>query len=98
MAAALGHLIQAECAVMDQRHLPRRRQLAAAEQPHSRDRLVRARDGRAVTNAVRAPVRAAVRGMHVVLRASASVMAGSMLVRRRTTIGVLAPRGARRRA
>jgi hypothetical protein len=36
MAAALGHLIQAECAVMDQRHLPRRRYMPPRLAPQPR--------------------------------------------------------------
>ena len=44
--------------------------LAAADQPHIRDGVVRARHGRVMTKAVRAPVRLATPWMRVVSRAS----------------------------
>jgi hypothetical protein len=44
MAAAFGDFIQAAHAMVCQRHVPRRRHLAAADQPHIRDGLVGARD------------------------------------------------------
>src|SRR5882724_13170554 len=52
-----------------------------------------ARNGRVVTNAVRSPVRPATRWMRVISMASAKVMAGWMVVRRRANIDVPAPGG-----
>ncbi len=74
--------------MVGQRHLARHRHLAAADQPHSRDRLVGARHGRVVTNAVRPPVRPATLWMRVVSRTSARGIAGRMVVSRRASIDV----------
>jgi hypothetical protein len=52
-----------------------------------------ARHGRVVTNAVRAPVRPATRGMRVVSRASARVIAGRMVVSRRASLDFPTPGG-----
>jgi hypothetical protein len=59
MAAKLREFIQEEHAVVGPRHFPRQRHLAAPYQAHIRDSLVRARKGRVVMHAVRAPVRPA---------------------------------------
>jgi hypothetical protein len=61
MAAARRPCIQPEHAMVRQRHLTRQRQRPAPDQPYIRDRLVGARHGRVVTNAVRSPVRPATR-------------------------------------
>src|SRR4029450_1148279 len=53
-----------------------------------------ARHGRAVTHAVRAPVRPATRWIRVVSMASARVIAGRMVVSRRASIDLPAPEGA----
>src|SRR5262245_27793081 len=95
MAAALGQFIQAAHAVVGQRHLARQRHLAAADEPHIRDGVVGARHGRVVTHAVRSPVRPATRWMRVVSMASARVIAGRMVLRRRASIDVPAPAGLR---
>src|SRR4029450_9924427 len=52
-----------------------------------------ARHGRAVTHAVRAPVRPATRWIRVVSMASARVIAGRMVVSRRASIDLAAPGG-----
>jgi hypothetical protein len=59
VAAARRQVIQKEHAVVCQRHFPRQRHVAAADQPDIRDGEVVARKGRVVTKAVRAPVRPA---------------------------------------
>jgi hypothetical protein len=51
------------------------------------------RNGRAVTKAVRAPVRPATRWMRVVSMASGRVMAGRMVVSRCASIDLPAPGG-----
>jgi hypothetical protein len=79
MAAALGQLIQEEHAMVCQRHLSRHRHLVPTDQHRMRDGLEGARHGRAVTKAVRAPVKPATRWMRVVSMASASVIAGRMV-------------------
>jgi hypothetical protein len=53
---------------------------------------------RVVTTAVRVPVRPTTRGMRVVSRASAGLMAGRIVVRRRASLDGPAPDGLRRRA
>jgi hypothetical protein len=70
--------------------------LAPTDQPHIRDGMVGARHGRAVTTEVRPPVRLATRGMCVVSRASARVIACRMMVSNRASMDVPAPEGARR--
>src|SRR6266850_7054697 len=79
-----------------QRHLPRRRHLATADQADSGTGVLGGakRVGR---NAVRAPVSPATRWMRVVSMASASVMAGRMVVSRRASIDLPAPGGASKR-
>jgi hypothetical protein len=86
MAAALGPFIQEEYAMVGQRDLARHRHVPLTDQSRSRDGLVGARNGRVVTNAVRAPVRPATRWMRVVSMASARGIAGRMVVSRRASI------------
>jgi hypothetical protein len=71
VAAALRQFIQEEHAVVCQRHVARPRHLSAADQPHIREGVMGARKGRVVTNAVRSPVRPAMRWRQVGLMASA---------------------------
>jgi hypothetical protein len=97
MAAELGPCIQEEHAVVGQRHLARHRHVAPTDQPHIRARVVGGRNGRVVTNAVRAPVRPATRWMRVVSMASARVIAGRMVVSRRASLDFPTPGGPRRR-
>jgi hypothetical protein len=93
MAAELGQFIQAEHAVMGQRHLARHRHVAPADQPHIGDGVMGARHGRVVTSVVRSPVRPATRWRLVVSMASARVIIGSMVVSRRASIDFPAPGG-----
>jgi hypothetical protein len=92
VACALGPFIQKEHAVVRQRHVFGHRHLSAADQPHVRNGVVRARKGRVVTNAVRLPVRPATRWMRVVSMASGMVISGGMVVSRRVSIVVKIPR------
>jgi hypothetical protein len=71
VAAARRPCLQAAQAVVGQRHLARQRHVAPATPPRVRDGMGGARHGRAVTHAVRSPVRPAMRGMRVVSMASA---------------------------
>jgi hypothetical protein len=84
--AKLRQLIEEEYPVVRQRDFPRNRHLAAADQPHVGDGGCGVRQGRAVTSAVRAPVRPATRWTRVVSRASARVIGGSIVVRRRASM------------
>jgi hypothetical protein len=61
MTVELRQFIQEEDAVVRQRHVPRPRHVAPADQPDIRDGVLGARHGRVVTNAVRSPVRPATR-------------------------------------
>jgi hypothetical protein len=79
--------------MVGERHLPRHRHVAPADHPRIRNGVVGARHGRVVTMAVRAPVRPTTRWMRVVSRASARVIAGRMVVSRRASLDVPAPRG-----
>src|SRR5215510_361101 len=56
-----------------------------------------ARNGRVVTNTVRSPVRPATLWIRVVSMASARVIAGRMVVRRRASIDLPAPEGPSKR-
>ena len=85
MAAALGPCIQAEHAIVGQRHLAGHRHVTAADQPRLREGLVGARHGRVVTKAVRSPVRPATPWMRVVSMVSIKVMAGRLVVRGRAS-------------
>jgi hypothetical protein len=80
-----------------QRHVARHRPMPAPNQPHIRDSLMRARDGRVVANVVRAPVRPATRWTLVVSMVSATLISGKVVVRRRASLDVLAPGLQRRR-
>jgi hypothetical protein len=71
MAPDLRPFIQEENVVVRPRDLARHGEVPAAGQPHVRDRMMGARNGRVVTTVVRAPVRPATRWMRVVSRASA---------------------------
>src|SRR5262245_16711950 len=82
MTAALGEFIPPQDAVVGPRHVARHRHVAAADPSHVRHGVMGGRNGRVVTRAVRSPARQATSWMHVVSRASAKVMAGSMVVRR----------------
>jgi hypothetical protein len=93
MAAALGPCIQEAHPVVRERHLARPRPVAPADQAHIGDHLRRPRHGRAGTNAGPSPVRPSMRWMHVVSMASARVMAGRIVVSRRASIDLPAPRG-----
>jgi DNA invertase Pin-like site-specific DNA recombinase len=63
------------------RHVPRQWHLAALINPTAAMVWCGARNGHVVTTAVRSPVRSATRGMRVVSRASATRIAGRMVVR-----------------
>jgi hypothetical protein len=76
-----------------QGHLPRRGELAAADHADIGDGVMGARKGRVVTTAVRPPVRATTRWIRVLSRASARLIAGGMVVRRRASIDFPAPGG-----
>jgi hypothetical protein len=93
MAAELGQFIQEAHAVVGQRHLARHRHLAAADQPHIRDGMMGGAKGAGVTHAVRSPVRPATRWIRVVSMASARVIAGRMVVRRRASLDLPTPGG-----
>jgi hypothetical protein len=97
VAAELGPFIEEAHAVVREAPLTRPWHVAAADQPHVRDSVVGVRHGRAVTSAVRSPVRPATRWRRVVSSASARVIAGRMVVRRRASIDVPAPGGPSRR-
>jgi hypothetical protein len=73
--------------------LARPRHLTPTDQAHSGDGVSGARNGRVATTAVRPPVRPATRGMRVVSRASARLIAGNMVVNRRASLDVPAPGG-----
>jgi hypothetical protein len=84
MALALGQLIPKQDAMMRQRDLPRHGQLAA---DHAPAEMVwcGARNEWVVTNAVWSPVRPATRWMRVVSSASARLITGRMVARRRAS-------------
>jgi hypothetical protein len=73
------------------RHFARPWHVAPADQPHIRDGVMGTRHGRAVTHAVRSPVRPATWWTRVVSGASARVMAGRMVVSRRVSLDFPAP-------
>jgi hypothetical protein len=84
---------QPERALRCQRHLPRHRHVAPADQPRIQNGVMGAQHGLVVTNAVRPPVSPATRWIRVVSMASARVIAGRMVVSRRTSIDLPAPGG-----
>ena len=88
MAAELGQFIQEQHTVVRERHLTRHRPVPPPIRPASETVWWGARHGRVVTNAVRSPVRPATRWMRVVSMASARVIVGRMVVRRRANIPV----------
>jgi hypothetical protein len=90
VAAARRPCIRPAHPLVRQRHLPRHRRPAPADQPHSRARVMGARHGRVVTHAVQSPVRPATRGMCAVSMASARIIGGRMGVGRRSSMDVLA--------
>jgi hypothetical protein len=59
LTAKLQPFIQAEDAVVRQRHLARHRHVAPTDQPDIGDGVMGARNGRVVTRAVRSPERPA---------------------------------------
>jgi hypothetical protein len=77
--------------MVGQRPLARQRPVAAADQPHVRDRVMGARHGRVVTRAARSPVRAAMRWRRVVSKASARLIAARMGLRPRARVDGPAP-------
>src|SRR5687767_4672078 len=77
------------------RHLARHGAVPAPDQSLIGNALGGARHGRVVTTAVRRPVRPATRGMRVVAMASARVISGRIVVRRRASLDVPAPGGPR---
>jgi hypothetical protein len=93
VACALGQFVQKEHAVVRQRHFPRPRHLAAADQADVREGVVGARQGRVVTTAVRSPVRPATWGRRVVSRASGRGIAGTTVVQQRASLDCPAPEG-----
>jgi hypothetical protein len=88
LAPELGPFIQEEDAVGIWRHFARHRYVAAADRPDIGDGVMGARNGQAVTNAVRPPVRPAMQWMRVVSMASARVIAGGMVVGRHASLEV----------
>jgi hypothetical protein len=68
------------------RHLARPRPLAATDQPHLGDGVMRSAERGVLTTAVRAPVRPATRCMRVVSSALARRIAGTMVVSRRASL------------
>jgi hypothetical protein len=93
MAAELGPFIQEEHAMVSQRYLARLRHLPSPISPVAEMVRWGARQGRVVTHAVRSPVRPTMRWIRVVSMASARVIAGRMVVRRRASIDLPAPGG-----
>jgi hypothetical protein len=91
VAAELRPFVQKEHPMVRQRHLARHWHVAHTDQPRIRDGVVGARHGRVVTNAVSARVRTMTRWMRVVSMASARVIAGRIVVRRRASIDCSAP-------
>jgi hypothetical protein len=85
MAAALRQFIQEGHPVVRQRHFARRQHLAAADQPHIRDGMMWGATGPAT------------RRRRVGSIASASVISGRIVVRRRASIDFPAPGGPSRR-
>ena len=82
---------------MGERHVARRRHVAATDEADVGDGVVRRPEGTTVATAARAPMRPATRWMHVVSRASARVIAGKMVVSRRASLDVPTPGGPSRR-
>jgi hypothetical protein len=82
---------QDEHAMVGQRHVARHRPMPAPNQPHIRDCLMRARDGRVVANVVRAPVRPATQLTLMVSMASATLISGKVVVTQRASLDVPAP-------
>jgi hypothetical protein len=97
MTPELREFVQEAHARVRQRHLARQRDWAAADQPHIRDGLMRGAKWPAGDQG-RAPIGQAgdVRE-RVVSRASATRIAGKMVVRRRASLDVPAPGGPKRR-
>jgi hypothetical protein len=85
MVAELGQFIRAEHAMVGQQHVARHRHVASADQPRIRDGMVRRATSAGRDQRRTVPVRPATLWMRVVSRASARVMAGRLVVRRRAT-------------
>jgi hypothetical protein len=86
MTIPLWQFIQKEHAAMRPRRLPGQGRGPAADQPAIGDGMGGVRNGRAVTNTVRAPVRPATLWMCVVSMVSVRVMTGRVVVSRRASI------------
>jgi hypothetical protein len=97
VAAELGQFIQEEHAVVRQRDLAGRRHVTPADQSGIRDGLVGGAKRAGRHQRLRPPVRPATLWIRVVSMASARVMAGRIVVRRRASIDVPVPGGPRRR-
>jgi hypothetical protein len=93
VAAKLRELIEKHDTMVRQRHLAWHGHLAPPISPTSAMVWCGARNGRVMTQAVRSPVRPATRWMRVVSSASARVIAGRMVVSRRASLDLPAPRG-----
>jgi hypothetical protein len=91
MAAELREFIQKEDPVMRRRHFSRHRRLLPTDQVDIQDRVVRGPEGPRRDPRCAGRVRPATRWMGVVSMASASVIAGRMVARRRANIDVPAP-------
>jgi hypothetical protein len=97
MPSALGELIAAEDTMVGPRHLARRGHLAATDQPHSGHDLVGGAERPGGEDGGAPPGAAGDARDAGVSRASARVISGRIVVRRRASIDFPAPGGPRSR-